>query len=291
MEYRVEAHDVLVKTGVESRHIAQNEVTSDLAAKAGTLALKAAKLEPDEIDLLLLSTTTPDHIMPKTAARVAHKMGLHGVAAYDAGKDSTGFLEALELGAGLIEAGRYENILVVAAECLSPFINPTNKAAMMLYGDGAGAVVLQRSEDERRGVLQACSGSEGSRFEELYIPQGGSVHPRRNGGGEGGTYLHMEGKDLFEYGSQVVPLSVERVLSEAQMLPEKVDWLIPHQSNMRIIENSVTALGLSPDKVLTNLRQVGNTCSASIPIMLDMAVRMGKIQPGNVCVLVSYGAD
>ncbi len=289
VEYRVEAHDVLLKTGVETRHIAHNETTSDLATRAGTAAMKAAKLAPEDIDLLLLATSTPDYVMPKTAARVAHNMNLHGAAAYDAGKDSTGFLEALEVGTGLIESGRYENILVIAAECLSPFINPTNKGAMMLYGDGAGAVVLQRSQDGQRGVAQICSGSEGSRFEELYIPQGGSVNPRCDGS-QGGTYLHMEGRELFEYGSQVVPLSVERVLSEAQMVPDRVDWLVPHQSNMRVIENSITALGLSKENVLTNLRDVGNTCSASIPIMLDQAVRAGTVKSGQVLVLVSYGA-
>ncbi len=288
--YHEKAVNILERTGIRERRMSENMATSDLAAEAARRAIQAAKIPLDEIDLLLFSSSTPDYKIPKCAPSVASKIGLHGIAAYDFGKDCSGCLEALEAAAYYIAAGRHETVLVVAAERCSTFVNYNNKATSVIFGDGAAAVVLQRKEDTDRGFLHCVAGSQGDLADRLYVPVGGSTRPFEEGVEQADTKLKMDGKAVFDYASQVFAMGVERLFAEKGMSAGDLDILIPHQSNLRIIESAAKSLDLPMDKVMINVDRYGNTAGASTLIALDEAVRSGKLHPGDITCLVAYGA-
>ena len=289
-EYLVSSDEILDKTGIGERRYTDTEKTSDLAAEAGKQAIKAANIHHDEIDLVMLATSTPDYKIPKTAPYVASKIGMHGVAAYDFGKDPSGWIEALEAASYYIMAGRYNNILVIGADHCSSFVNPKNKGTAVIFGDGAGAVVLTATDEPDRGFLSAVAGSQGDSYDKLYVPVGGSAEAFSPDIQEGRDRLVMDGKAVTGYTSQVFAIGVERALAEQRMVAENLDLLIPHQSNLRIIEAGVKALDIPMSKVMITIGYTGNTVTASVPIALDVAVREGRLKPGHLLCLIAYGA-
>ncbi len=289
-EYRVSGDEIVTKTGILERRLAEEETTSDLAVQAGMRAISDAGIHPDDIDLVLLATSTPDYKIPKTAPLVATKLKLHSVPAYDFGKDCSGWTEAFEAACYYIMAGRYQHILVIGADKCSTFINGANKGTALLFGDGAGAVVLSASDDPGRGFLRAVAGSQGDSYDRLYVPVGGSTLPYRPDIEHGQDKLVMDGKAVAGYASQVLSVGVERVLAEEQMVPENLDLLIPHQSNLRIIEAGAKALDLPMSKVMLTIQHTGNTAAASVPIAIDAAVRDGRVKAGYLVCLLAYGA-
>ena len=289
-EYQVGRDEIITKTGIEERRYATSERTSDMAAEAGKKALDAAGIHRDDIDLVIVATSTPDYKIPKVAPLVATKIGMHGVPAYDYGKDCTGWTEAFEAASYFIMAGRYENIMVIGADKCSSFVNPRNKATAVIFGDGAGAAVVSATDEPERGFLSAEAGSQGESYDRLFVPVGGGAEPFDNSVMHGRDKLIMDGKSVAGYTSQVFAIGVERVLAAQQLVPENLDLLVPDQANLRIIEAGAKALDLPMSKVQITLDMTGNTAAASVPIALDEAVRAGKVKPGYLICLIAYGA-
>ncbi len=285
--YSVTSDEILSKTGILERRYAERESVSDMAARAGKSAIEAAGIHPDEIDLVILATSTPDVTIPKLCPLVAHKIGLHSVPAYDFGKDCTGFVEALEAASYYIMAGRYEHILVIGSDKGSQLVDPSNKGTTVLFGDGAGAAVVSACDDPNRGMLSAVAGSQGESFKTLYVPA--SEQNESEEETKRTPALVMDGAAVASYGKQVFAVGVERALAQEQLVPENLDLLIPHQSNLRIIESGAKALDLPLDKVVLTIEKTGNTASASIPMALDTAVRGGRLKAGNLVCFFAHG--
>ncbi|RJO63058.1 MAG: beta-ketoacyl-ACP synthase III [Myxococcales bacterium] len=288
--YTVSSAEIVGKTGIRERRVAEEENTSDMAAEAGRRAIAAAGVHPDDVDLVLLATSTPDQKIPKTAPQVAAKIGLHGVPAYDFGKDCSGWIEALEAASYYIMAGRYEHILVIGADRCTSFINKSNKGTAVLFGDGAGAALLTATNDPNRGFLEAVAGSQGDHYDKLWVPVGGSALPYSPSLSGDHFFLKMDGKAIAGFASQVFAVGVERILAKRHFVPENLDLLIPHQANLRVIEAGAKALDLPMTKVVTTLETTGNTAAASVPIALDEAVRQNRLKPGYLLCLTGYGA-
>lgn len=289
-EYQVSSEEIVAKTGINNRYITTSETTTYIAAQAAKRALDDANLHPDDIDLVLLATSTPDYKIPKSAPLVAVKIGMHGVAAYDFGKDCSGFIEALEAASYYIKCGRYQNILVIGADRCSSFVNGRNKATAVIFGDGAGAVVLSATEENDRGFLSAVAGSQGESFDRLFVPSGGSTEPFSPDLLYGRDKLVMDGKAIAGYASQVFTVGVERVLAREHLVPEDLDLLVPHQANLRIIEAGAKALDMPMSKVMITIDHTGNTAAASVPVALDHAIKDGRLKPGKLLCLIAYGA-
>ena len=228
--------------------------------------------------------------MPKCAPLVAHKIGMHGVPAYDFGKDCTGFIEALEAASYYIRAERHERILVIGADKCSSIINPKNKACATTFGDGAGAVLLGATSDPERGFLQAVAGSQGEDFDKLYIPAGGSALPHSAELSEMQFRIVSDPDMVASFGRQVFAVAVERVLAERRLSPEDLDLLVPHQANLRLLEAACLALDLPLSKVVMTADRFGNTGAASVPMALDVAQKDGRLKPGALVGLVAFGA-
>jgi len=289
--YQADPEEIFLKTGIRERHLAaEGQTTSDMAAQAVKMAIESAGIDPDDIDLLLFATSSPDYKIPKTAPMVAVKAGLYGIPSYDFGKDCTGFIEALEAGAYYIKAGRYRNIVVASADHCSSFIDYTNKGTAVIFSDGAGAVVLSATEEPGRGFLRAVAGSQGEGFDKLYIPVGGDAMPFGAFVEPGMDKLQMDGRAVFGYAAQVFAVGAEKVLSEERLVPGDLDLLIPHQSNRRIIEDAVRALDIPLLKVVLDIEKMGNTASATIPIAIHHARQEGRLKASDLVCLIGYGA-
>jgi 3-oxoacyl-[acyl-carrier-protein] synthase-3 len=281
------------RTGIENRHVAGDESTSDMAVKASRNALRVAGTNPDEIDLVLVATCTPDHIMPATASLVQDRIGAKGAGAMDLNAACAGFVYALNTGASFIESGRARNILIVGADELSLHLDWQDRATCVLFGDGAGAVVLKASDEP--GVLASTMGSDGAGANLLTIPAGSrhrrnpSVNGNGTAPGNGSYYLKMNGPQVFRWATQMMAKAAEKVITSSGLLPTDVDLYIPHQANLRIMQATAKRLGLSVDKVFSNVRDYGNTSAASIPIALCDAINSGRVKIGDNIVLTSFG--
>lgn len=293
LEKMVNTSDEWIKTmtGISERRIADPETSSsDVGLVAAQRALEDANLTPEELDLIIVGTISPDMIFPSTACVLQHKLGATKAGAFDLSAGCTGFVYALAIAAQFIEAGTYKNVLVVGAEALNKIIDWEDRNTCVLFGDGAGAAVVQPVE-EGRGVLSMELGSDGSGAEFLSLPAGGSKCPatpetilaRQH-------YLQMNGREVFKFAVRVMGESSERVIEKAGLKKEDVDFFIPHQANFRIIESAAKRLGLGMEKVYVNLDKYGNTSAASIGIALDEAIRSGKVKKGDNLVLVGFGA-
>jgi 3-oxoacyl-[acyl-carrier-protein] synthase-3 len=278
---------IVQRTGIRRRHIAADgELTSDLATRAAERALNAAGIAPSEIDLIVLATTTPDYTFPATAAAVQRKLGITAGAAFDVQAVCTGFVYALTTADALIKAGQARRALVIGAETLSRLLDWTDRATCVLFGDGAGAVVLAAEEspaqENRRGVLAARLRSDGRYQDKLYVDGGVSAT---------GTigHLRMEGREVFRYAVGMITDVIENVFAAAGIGADDLDWFVPHQANVRIIDGSARKLGIPPDKVVRTVHDHGNTSAASIPLALDAAVGDGRIKRGDLVLLEAMG--
>ena len=282
---------IVQRTGISARRIAAaDETTASLASHAATKALRAAHLEPKDVDLILLATITPEMTTPATACFVAHSLGLSSTPAMDLNAACSGFVYGLETAAAMIATGRYENVLVIGSETLSRITDWTDRSSCILFGDGAGAAVLRASDDPERGIVHSALHADGGGWETLYCPVG-SRHPISEKLVAGGNqYLKMRGREVFKFAVSSLDKLIDRTLKDTGYSADDLKLIIPHQSNRRIIESAMQRLGLPPEKAAINIDRYGNTSAASIPIALDEAVRGGKVTQGDLVLFLAVGA-
>ncbi len=275
---------VATRTGIRARHLAAADVgASDLARVAAERAIEAAGCEAEDIDLIIVATSTPDYIFPSTAALVQSKLGIrNGCAAFDVQAVCAGFIYALTVAEKFIRSGSHKRALVIGAEVFSRILDWSDRGTCVLFGDGAGAVVLEASE--RPGILASALHADGSHHPILCVPGGVA-----SGQVIGDPFLRMDGQAVFKFAVKVLGEVASEVLDKAGVTPESVNWLIPHQANLRIIQATAKRLGLSMDNVITTVDRHGNTSAASIPLALDVAVREGHLQRGQRIVLEGVG--
>lgn len=280
---------ILSRTGIRERRIADPaDATSDLAARAGTLALERAGMSAADVDLLIVATSTPDMIMPSAACLAQAKMGLT-CPAFDLNAACTGFIYALQMATCAIEAGRARTVLVIGADVLSSIVDYTDRSTCVLFGDGAGAVVMTASETP--GVLGVHLGADGTGADLLYVPSGGSADPASNEGlAAGGHCLKMNGNEVFKFAVRAIPQVTREALEESGLAVSDVDWLVPHQANQRITDTVAQRLGIPAEHVVCRIEDTGNTSAASIPMALDSLYSDGHLRPGHVLALVGFGA-
>lgn len=285
LEQMVDTSDewIFTRTGIRERHIAADyEITSDLALQAARQALTAAALEAEQIDLILVATTTPDRIFPSTACMLQQKLGIaNGGAAFDIQAVCSGFIYALATANNFVRAGQAQRALVVGAETMSRITDWSDRSNCVLWGDGAGAVVLERSDAP--GVISTHLHADGS-YSELLRIQGGV-----SAGLQSGCTIEMEGNAVFKVAVNTLDSIVDETLAANGMQKSDIDWLVPHQANIRIIQATAKKLGMSMERVVTTIEKHGNTSAASIPLALDYAVREGKIKNGETVLMEAFG--
>ncbi|MDD4168848.1 MAG: ketoacyl-ACP synthase III [Desulfotomaculaceae bacterium] len=283
---------IFSRTGINERRLTGPEqATSDLATVAAGRALTNAGINPEEVDLVIVATNTPDMLMPATACMVQERLGIKKSAgAFDLAAGCTGFVHALTVGSQFIAAGSCRTVLVIGAETLSKMLNWEDRSTCVLFGDGAGAVVL-RTVPEGSGILAFKLYSDGAGGPHLLIPAGGSRNPATRETLDGRLhFLQMNGREVFKFAVRVMGEAAEEVLAAAGLDKSDIDFFIPHQANIRIIEPAARRLGIPMEKVMVNVNRYGNTSTASIPLALDEAVRDGRIKSGDYVVMVGFGA-
>ncbi|MGI6712572.1 MAG: beta-ketoacyl-ACP synthase III [Bacillota bacterium] len=289
----VETSDDWIKgrTGISQRRLAaSDQATSDLAFHAASAAIKDAGIKAEELDLIIVATVTPDMMFPATACILSEKLGLHGKPAFDLEAACSGFIYGLTIGAQFIATGVYQNVLVVGAEKLSSIVNWDDRNTCVLFGDGAGAAVLQPVE-KGKGILSFHLGADGAGKNLLKMPAGGSAVPASKDTVEKGWhFIHMSGNEVFKFAVRVMEEAASKSLDKAGLDKGDIDFVIPHQANIRIIDAAMRRLNLPLDKAYINLGKYGNMSSASIPVALDEAYRDNKINNGDVVVMVGFGA-
>ncbi len=293
LEKMVETTDewITSRTGIKERRIAAaNEFTSDLAAKAAERAMKMAGVTAEQIDLIIVATLTPDMPCPSTACFVQHKIGAARAAAFDIGAACSGFIYALEVGQQFILSRTYETVLVIGAEKLSSIVNWTDRNTCVLFGDGAGAAILQHRENSH-GLLTAVMGADGNKADLLSVPGGGSACPATaQSVAAGAHFLRMDGKETFKNAVNAMVSAANEAMRRCEIDITKIKCVIPHQANQRIISAVGDRLNCTPEQVFVNLHKYGNTSAASVAIALDEAVQSGKILHGDLILLVVFGA-
>jgi len=293
LEKMVETSDewITTRTGIKQRRIAaKDEFTSDLAAKAAERAMKMAGITADQIDLIIVATITPDMPFPATACIVQHKLGAKRAAAFDLEAACSGFIYALEIGQQFIMSRTYDTVLVIGAEKLSSITDWTDRNTCVLFGDGAGAAILQNRESAH-GLLTAVMGADGEKADLLFMPGGGSRCPATKESVDARLhYLRMEGKETFKNAVQAMQSAATEVLRRCEIDISEIKCIIPHQANRRIIDVVGERLGAKPEQLFINLDKYGNTSAASVAIALDEAVNSGRISRGDLILLVVFGA-
>ena len=278
---------ILQRTGLRQRHIAaEGEVTSDLATAAARMALESAGLSPSDIDLILLATSTPDNTFPASAVTVQDNLGIHTGAAFDLQAVCSGFVYAIATADALLKAGQGKRALVIGAETFSRILDWSDRTTCVLFGDGAGAVVLEVGEGggsiADRGVLTSHLRSDGKHKDKLYVDGGPSAT---------GTVGHvrMEGREVFKHAVGMISDVINAAFEATGTGADDIDWFVPHQANQRIIDASAKKLGIAHAKVVSTVDRHGNTSAASIPLALDVAVADGRIKPGHLVMLEAMG--
>lgn len=277
---------IVSRSGISFRHFAEpGTMASDLATQAAKQALSAAQLDPQKIDLILLATSTPDHLggFPSTACVIQDKLGIHnGCPAFDVQAVCSGFAYALTVGDKFIRSGMYKNVLVIGAEVFSRLLDFTDRGTCVLFGDGAGAVILSASDSP--GILATAMHADGRYRHILAVPSFLNA-----GALQGQAFLHMDGPAVFKLAVNVLEKVAQEVLQASQLNQTEIDWLIPHQANIRIMQGSAKKLGIPLSNVVVTVDQHGNTSAASIPLALDTAVRDGRIKAGHHLLLEGVG--
>ncbi len=285
LESMVDTSDewIQTRTGIKQRHIATpDQMASDLALEASRNAIDAAGIQASDIDLIIVATTTPDMIFPSTACILQNKLGIANSPAFDVQAVCSGFIYALTTADMFVSSGKARNALVVGSEVYSRIIDWHDRSTCVLFGDGAGAVVL--TQDQKPGILSSHLHADGSYNQVLSAPA--SIH---SGKIQGTPFITMEGSTVFKFAVRVLEEAVLEALRVNNLQPSDIDWLIPHQANIRIITSTAKKLGIPEEKVVATVSQHGNTSAASIPLALDQAVRDGRIQPDQYIVLEGVG--
>jgi 3-oxoacyl-[acyl-carrier-protein] synthase-3 len=289
----VETNDgwIRSRTGISERRIASsNQTTASLAIEASLRALGVANLRPDELDLIIVATSSPEYLFPATACLVQDQIGAIKAGAFDLSAACTGFIYAMNIATQSIRTGTAENILVIGSETLSRLVNWKDRNTCILFGDGAGAFVLQPG-DEPGGLLSAVMRSDGSGGNLLCIPAGGSRLPTSATTVKDNLhFIQMNGREVFRFATRVMVQATQEVIEAANLDLDDISLLIPHQANQRIIESAARGLNISMDRVMVNLNRYGNTSTASIPIATCEAIEQGRLKPGDHVAFVGFGA-
>jgi 3-oxoacyl-[acyl-carrier-protein] synthase-3 len=281
---------IMERTGISERHIARTETTCSMAADASRAAMQRAGVHPGEVDVIVLSTATPDRLLPATAVDLQAELGATRAAAFDLSAACSGWLYALTVAEGMIMSGVAETALVVGSEKMSAIVDWQDRSTCVLFGDGAGAAVLKRSR-HHRGILSAFMRSDGTLADLLYRPEGGATAPMCEDVLKNRThFVKMAGREVFKHAVRSMSEAADRALDGAKLTGSDIDLLIPHQANMRIIEATAKHAHVPMEKVYVNVDRYGNTSSASIPIALDEAIRNGRVGEGSTVLMVAFGA-
>ena len=293
LEKIVETSDewIVERTGIKERRIAEdNQPMSDLALRAAKAALADAGVAAEDLDLIIVATLTSDRIIPSTACMIQNLLGAKHAAAFDLSAACSGFAYAASVAAQVIETGAYKKALVIGAETLSKYINWEDRNTCVLFGDGAGAAVLGQVE-EGYGILSFDLGSDGSGGDAIQIPSSGSLMPvSKESIDQKLNLIHMNGRDVFKFAVKAMGKTVKNSLAKIDMPQEKIDWLVPHQANIRIIESAAKRLSMPMDKVIVNIHKYGNMSAACIPIALAEAAAAKRFKKGDIIALSGFGA-
>ncbi|MDI6773862.1 MAG: beta-ketoacyl-ACP synthase III [Verrucomicrobiota bacterium] len=294
LEKMVETTDewIRTRTGIRERHIAQNgEGTCLMAAQSALRALRSADMSPEEVEIIIVGTFTPDMLLPNTACLVQDRIGAENALCFDLSAACSGFVYGLEVARGLILGSGYRNALVIGVEKLSAVTDWRDRNTCVLFGDGGGAAVLEATDKSgRRGLLASAMGADGSLADLLNIPGGGSrMGLTRHAIDDRQIYIKMAGNEVFKHAVRCMCNAGQKALERSGLTMDDVNWVIPHQANARIVEAVASRLGNSPHKFCVNLERVGNISAASVPVALDEFVRRGKIKRGDTVLLVAFG--
>lgn len=288
LEKMVDTSDqwITERTGIKKRHVAADDETScDLAFHAVNNAMEMAGKTPQDIDLIVMATTTPEKIFPSTACLLQKRLGIHGYPAFDIQAVCSGFVYALDIANRFIRTGGARCALVIGSETFSRILDWTDRNTCVLFGDGAGAVVLEASEEP--GILSTHIHADGQFEDLLHVPQGATDNYQKYAAGE--AFVQMKGSEVFKMAVRSMGRIVDETLAANDMSKSDVDWLIPHQANIRIIQATAKKLGMSMDHVVVTVGEHGNTSAASIPLALDVAVRDGRVKRGEVLLMEAFG--
>lgn len=277
---------IRTRTGVERRHIAaDDQATSDLCVEAARQAIDAAGIDVSDIDLIIVGTTTPDQVFPNTGVLTQEKLGIRGCPAFSLEAACTGFIYALSVADKFVRMGEARCALVIGAECLSRMVDWSDRGTCVLFGDGAGAVILQPSDEE--GVISTHIHADGSYKDLLFFPSG--VSKNFDLMKEGKAFIQMSGNEVFKVAVKTLGRIVEETLEKNNIEKADIDWLVPHQANMRIIQATAKKLDMPMERVIQTVADHGNTSAASVPMALDLAVRDGRVKRGDLLLLEAFG--
>lgn len=280
------------RTGIKERRITSaTETSSTLGTEASINALKQAGVSPTELDLVICGTVTGDMMFPSTSCLIQERIGARNAGAFDLGAACAGFIYSLSVASAMIESGHIRNVLVIGVDTLTKIVDWSDRSTCVLFGDGAGAAVLQPSENSDRGIIRTVLMADGSGSPYIKIEAGGGLHPVSNPASlDKSNHIFMAGSEVYRFAVNAMGEACCKVLDEVGLTPDDVDLFVPHQANLRIIDSAAKRLGLPPEKVFVNVHKYGNTSGGSIPIALSEAVTEGRLKPGMIVLTVGFGA-
>ncbi len=279
---------IMTRVGIRERHVVDKGVaTSDLAVEAAKQALAQRGLAPTDIDAIIVGTVTPDMLFPSTACLVQHKLGAKGAWGFDLSAACSAFVYSLQVGAQFIASGSHKRVLVIGADVMSSIIDYTDRATCVIFGDGAGAALLEPTEDDSVGLIDYIHEVDGSGGCYLYMPGGGSLNPSTH---QKMHYVHQDGQQVFKFAVRKQTELCQKLLERNGLKGSDIDAFIPHQANLRIISATADRLGLRPESVVVNIERYGNTTAGTIPLAMGTAVEEGKLKKGSLVMLASVGA-
>ena len=283
---------IMARVGIRERHIVDRGVaTSDLAVEAAKRALAQRGLTASDVEAIIIGTVTPDMFFPSTACVVQHKLGAKGAWGFDLSGACSAFLYSLQTGAQFIKTGQHKRVLVIGSDVMSSIIDYTDRATCVIFGDGAGAVILEAAENESEGLIDFIHEIDGAGGEFLYMPGGGSLHPPTKETVEKKMhYVHQDGQQVFKFAVRKQTELCQKLLERNGLKGSDIDAFIPHQANLRIINATADRLGLRPEAVITNIDRYGNTTAGTIPLAMNTAMEEGKLKKGSLVLAASVGA-
>jgi len=294
LESMVETTDqwIVERTGIRERHIADKGVaTSDLAVEAVKKLVESHPIDLQQVDLIVVGTVTPDMMYPSTACLVQHKLGIANTWGFDVSAGCSGFLYSLNIGAMFIETGKYKKVLVIGSDVNSSMVNYQDRAVCIIFGDGAGAVLLEPAEEGEAGIIDHVAQVEGGGGQYLYMPGGGSLNPASHETVDKKMhYIHQDGQQVFKYAVKKMAEMTQRILERNHLTGADVDCFIAHQANRRIIMATDDRLKMPEEKVIVNIDRYGNTTAGTIPLAMQTALEIGKLKKGNMVLLAAVGA-